>query len=136
MKEIYDFISRYKDAALATTDANGNPNIRVFQIMLVNENENILYFATSDKKEVWSQIKHNPNIEILSFDKNVSVRISGRVKFDVPEMICKQIFDENEVLRRIYPRYTDLVYFAMLIKKADYYDLTPTPPVLRSYNIG
>ena len=132
MEKIFNFIKQHKEIALATTDENGNPAIRIFQIMLIDEQEKILYFATSPKKEVYRQLQNNPNIEILGFADNVSVRISGKAIFDVPDTVCRKIYDENHVLQRLYKQYDDLVYFSLPIKKVDYYDLKPTAPIHES----
>lgn len=134
MKKIFDFIKRHNDVAFATVDKKGNPAIRIFQIMLISEDEKRLYFATSPKKEVWMQLQNNPNIEILAFADNVSVRISGKANFNISDETSRQIYNENLVLQRIYSRYTDLVYFSLPVKKVDYFDLNPTIPVLESYN--
>ncbi len=133
MEKVFDFIREHKEIAFATADKNGNPTIRVFQIMLIDEAGKALYFATSPQKEVYQQLQHNPNIEILSFADKISVRISGMASFDVSNVICKKIYDENLVLPRLYKQYTDLVYFSLPIRKVDYFDLKPTPPVLESH---
>ncbi len=129
MKKIFNFIRQHKEVALATTNENGNPAVRVFQIMLIDEVEKALFFATSPAKEIFKQLKNNPNIEILCFADNISVRISGEVFFDVPDAVCKKIYRENPVLPRLYKQYTDLAYFRLPIQKADYFDLNPATPI-------
>jgi len=129
MEKIFNFIKQRKEVALATCNKNGNPALRIFQIMLIDEQEKILYFATSPKKEVYRQLQDNSNIEILGFADNVSVRISGKAFFDIPDAVCRKIYDENNVLQRLYKQYTDLVYFSLPIKKAVYYDLNQATPI-------
>ncbi len=133
MKRAADFLKLHKDVALATIDKDGNPAIRFFQVMRIDEDAKTLYFATSPQKEVYKQLQNNPNIEILCLADNISVRISGSVKFDVSDEICQKIFNDNSVLPRLYKRYTDLAYFSLPIKKVDYFDLNPTPPKLESF---
>ena len=89
----------------------------------------MLYFATSAKKSVWQEMKENPNVELLAYADNVSVRCSGMVNFVVSDDIKQWIFDHNEVLLRLYTSYDQLEYFCLPIAELDYYDLTPTPPV-------
>jgi uncharacterized pyridoxamine 5'-phosphate oxidase family protein len=115
MEKIFNFIRQHKEVALATADENGNPTIRVFQIMLIDEAEKTLFFATSPAKEIFKQLQNNPNIEILCFADNVSVRISGKVLFDVPDTVCQKIYRKNPVLPRLYQQYTDLAYFRLPI---------------------
>ncbi len=133
MEKVFNFIREHKEVAFATADENENPTMRVFQIMLIDEAGKTLYFATSPLKEVYQYLQHNPNIEILSFADKISVRISGAASFNVPDVICKKIYDENPVLPRLYKQYTDLAYFSLPIRKVDYFDLNPTPPVLESH---
>lgn len=130
-KKILDFIKANNDVAFATVTDDGKPQIRVFRIMLVKGDT--LYFATARHKAVWKQLQENNNIELLAMKGDISVRIAGKAEFDVEEEICKQIFNENDVLQRLYSDYKSMAYFSMKISKIDYYDLTPTPPVLESY---
>jgi len=135
MEIIYDFLSQHKDVALATIDKDGNPAIRIFQIMMTDQQENKLYFATSTTKEVYRELKSNPNIEVLGFYENRSVRLKGQVAFDVSAEMSHKIYSENPVLPRLYKSFTDLVYFNLSVIKADFYDLKPDPPILESFNI-
>ncbi len=130
MEKVFDFLSKHKDVAFATVEQN-KPKIRVFQIM--KQEGNTLYFATSPHKEVYRQLQENPNIELLAMDGNISVRVTGRAMFDVPDGLAREIYADNPVLPRLYKRYTDLVYFRLPVTRLDYYDLTPTPPTFEHY---
>ncbi len=130
MEKVFDFLSKHKDVAFATVEQN-KPKIRVFQIM--KQEGRTLYFATSPHKEVYRQLQENPNIELLAMDGNISVRVTGRAMFDVPDGLAREIYADNPVLPRLYKRYTDLVYFRLPVTRLDYYDLTPTPPTFEHY---
>lgn len=130
MEKVFDFLSKHKDVAFATVEQN-KPKIRVFQIM--KQEGHTLYFATSPHKEVYRQLQENPNIELLAMDGNISVRVTGRAMFDVPDGLAREIYADNLVLPRLYRRYTDLVYFRLPVTRLDYYDLTPTPPTFEHY---
>ena len=132
MQEALDFLKQNKDVAFATVGTNGRPMLRVFQIMKIEGHT--LYFATSNRKAVYQELQANPAIEILAYKDNISVRVSGDAHFDVADAFQKEIYDTNPVLQRLYPDYQELAYFSMEIDKLDYYDLTPTPPVLRHYD--
>lgn len=71
MEKTFDFLNEHKDVAFATAEQN-KPKIRVFQIM--KRDGHTLYFATSPHKEVYRQLRENPNIELLAMDRNISVR--------------------------------------------------------------
>lgn len=130
MEKVFDFLNKHKDVAFATVEQN-KPKIRVFQIM--KQERHTLYFATSPHKEVYRQLQENPNIELLAMDGNISVRVTGRAMFDVPDGLAREIYADNPVLPRLYKRYTDLVYFRLPVTRLDYYDLTPTPPTFEHY---
>ena len=93
----------------------------------------MLYFATTSHKEVYQQLKKNPNVEILAMSGNISVRIRGKVIFDVPNDIAKDIYSHNAVLPRLYKSYQDLVYFRLPIDLLDYFDLSFTPPLFKHF---
>lgn len=130
MEKVFDFLSKHKDVAFATVEQN-KPKIRVFQIM--KQEGHTLYFATSPHKEVYRQLQENPNIELLAMDGNISVRVTGRAMFDVPDGLAREIYADNPVLPRLYRQYTDLVYFRLPVTRLDYYDLTPTSPTFEHY---
>lgn len=132
MEEAFDFLRENKDVAFGTVE-NNRPNLRVFQVMLIKDHT--LYFATSPKKQVYKQILANPKIEILGMKGNISVRMSGKASFDVPEDIQKEIYQTNSILSDLYPSYDAMVYFSMNVRAIDYYDLIPRPPRLDHYDL-
>ena len=132
MKQALDFLKSNKDIALATVGLNGRPMIRAFQIMKADGNN--LYFATNPRKAIWQELQANPAIELLALKGNISVRVGGDVSFSVPDDLQQEIYNTNPVLQRLYPDYHSMTYFRMEIDHLDYYDLTPTPPILRHYD--
>ena len=132
MKEALEFLKANKEVAFATVSGGNRPMIRVFQVMKFDGND--LYFATGPNKRVYAELQENPAVEILSRRDNISVRVSGTAVFDVPDFVQREIYDTNPVLPRLYPDYKSLVYFRLPIDSLDYYDLTPTPPVLRHFD--
>jgi uncharacterized pyridoxamine 5'-phosphate oxidase family protein len=132
MQEAIDFLRKNKEVALATVGSGNRPMIRAFQIMKVSDTT--LFFATSSAKQVYKELQANPAIEILGLKDNISVRVGGNASFDVQDSVQQEIYDTNPVLQRLYPGYKALAYFSMEIERLDYYDLTPTPPVLRHYD--
>ena len=132
MKRTLDFLRDHKEIALATCEGN-LPKLRIFQIM--KQECNVLYFATSQEKAVCRELVKNPNVEILAYVDNVSVRCSGMVNFDVEDDTKRWIYDNNPVLPRLYSSYDQLVYFRLPVAEMDYYDLSPTPPVFKHYDL-
>ena len=132
LQTAFDFLRAHKEIVLASSDGNV-PKIRVFQIM--KQQEHILFFATSPQKEVYRQLRENPNVEILAFAGNISVRCSGVVCFDVDESTKMWIYENNPVLQRLYTSYDKLAYFSLPIAEMDYYDLRPTPPAFKHFDL-
>ena len=127
-----DFLKEHNEIAFATCEGN-LPKLRIFQIM--KQEGTVFYFATSPNKAVWKELQANPNVEVLAYADNISVRCSGMVNFDVEDDVKRWIYDNNPVLPRLYSSYDQLVYFCLPIAELDYYDLTPTPPVFKHFDL-
>lgn len=132
MQTALDFLRRNNEVAFATC-ADNLPHIRVFQIM--KQEGTTLYFATSPSKEVYRELHANEHVEILATEGRVSVRCVGQVNFDIDEDLKQWIYNNNSVLPRLYSSYGKLAYFALPIATLDYYDLRPTPPIFRHFDL-
>ena len=71
----------------------------------------------------------------MTEEDKVSVRCVGEVNFNVDDERKRWIYDHNDVLLRLYSSYDMMAYFALEIAEIDYYDLSPTPPVLQHFNL-
>ena len=127
------FLKDHVEGVLGTVEGD-RPCLRAFQIMKMEDTT--LYFATSERKEVYRQLRRNANVEFLVMHDRVSVRCSGRADFSVDDSDKRWIYDHNEVLRRLYPSYDTMVYFKVVVERMDYYDLRPTPPIHKSYDMA
>ena len=132
LQKALDFLRDHNEIAFATCEGN-LPKLRIFQIM--KQEGTVLYFATSPNKAVWKELQANPNVELLAYADKVSVRCVGAVSFDVPDDTQQWIYDNNEVLLRLYTSYDKLAYFSLNIAEMDYFDLRPTPPVMKHFNL-
>ena len=132
MERALQFLRQHKEVTLATCEGN-LPKLRMFQIM--KQEGNLLFFATSEKKAVWNELLNNPNVEILAYADNVSVRCSGMVNFNVEDETRRWIYENNNVLSRLYNSYDQLAYFCLPIAEMDYYNLSPTPPIFKHFDL-
>ena len=132
MEQALQFLRDHKEIALATCQGN-LPKVRIFQVM--KQEGHVLYFATSAKKAVFQELRLNPNVEILAYEDNVSVRCAGMVNFNVEESTKQWIYDNNTVLQRLYSRYDQMEYFCLPIAEIDYYNLKPTPPTFLHFDL-
>ena len=126
------FLDEHKEIVFATCEGS-HPKMRIFQIMRREGNK--LCFATSPEKAVWRELQQNPNVELLAYADNVSVRCSGIVNFDVEDGLKRWIYENNPVLPRLYTCWDKLAYFCLPIAEMDYYDLSPTPPVFKHFDL-
>ena len=132
MERALQFLRSHKDVALATSEDN-IPKLRIFRVM--KQEGNVLYFATSEAKAVWRELRKNPNVELIAYEGNVSVRCSGMVNFNVEDATKRWIYEHNEVLQRLYTSYDQMAYFCLPIAEMDYYDLQPTPPEFLHFDL-
>ena len=132
MERALQFLRNHKDVALATSEGN-IPKLRIFQVM--KQEGNVLYFATSEKKAVWRELRKNPNVELIAYEGNISVRCSGMVNFNVEDDTKRWIYEHSDVLRRLYTSYDQMAYFCLPIAEMDYYDLQPTPPEFLHFDL-
>ena len=132
MQKALDFLRDHNEVAFATSDGH-LPKLRIFQIM--RQEGHVLYFATSARKAVYRELKESPNVEILAYADNISVRCAGMVNFDVDDETKRWIFEHNPVLPRLYPSYDAMEYFRLPIAEMDYLDLSPTPPLFKHFDL-
>ena len=132
LQKALDFLRDHNEIAFATCEGN-LPKLRIFQIM--KQEGTILYFATSTEKAIWKELTQNPNVEVLAYADKVSVRCVGAVSFEVPDDIQQWIYNHNEVLPRLYTSYEKLAYFSLNIGEMDFFDLRPTPPVMKHFDL-
>ena len=99
MERALQFLRNHKDVALATSEDN-IPKLRIFQVM--KQEGNVLYFATSEQKAVWRELRKNPNVELIAYEGNICVRCSGMVNFNVEDVNNWQK-SEHRGLSRILP---------------------------------
>ncbi len=132
MKQALDFLRNHIEVAFATCEGN-RPRIRIFQIMKMDDTT--LYFATSPAKEVYKQLRQNPYVEVMASEGKEFVKVTGKADFHVDDETRKWIYDNNPVLPRLYSSYDKLAYFKVEIEEMDHYDLRPTPPMFKHYNL-
>lgn len=132
MEKALQFLRNHNELALATIEDN-KPKIRIFQIM--KQEGTTLFFCTNPKKDVWKQLQHNPNLELLASYGQEYVRCVGKAHFDVDDERQRWIFENNPVLQRLYDDYHGMAFFRMDIEQMDHYDLRPTPPYFKHYDL-
>lgn len=101
MNEVVKFLIENPVQYLGTADKNGNAKVRPFQFML--EKNGKLYFCTSNQKDVYGEIKNNPNIELCTSSPSYAwIRLSGKVVFSSDLSIKTAIIEQSPLVKSIY----------------------------------
>lgn len=80
MKEIIKFLTSNPIFYLATIEG-GKPRVRPFGFVM--EYEGRIYFCTNNTKNVFKQLKENPNFEVCTVSANREwIRLKGKAVFD------------------------------------------------------
>lgn len=127
-----------KDVAFATVDENGHPQIRIIDVMIV-ENEK-LYFCTARGKDFFKQLISDGQVAITGMNKEYQmVRLSGKAsRLSLHHEWIDRIFEENPSMNDVYPgdsRYV-LEAFCIADGEVEFFDLGQTPIVRESFHLG
>lgn len=129
--------------AIATVDENGLPQVRIIDIMLVEDDK--LYFITAKGKEFYKQLKKQKYVAITGItngDANnsltkKSISIRGKVKCLGGELL-DIIFNENQYMKEIYPKESRsaLEVFCLYEGNGEFFDLSRKPIFRERFIIG
>ena len=78
-KEYLRILREIKDCAFATVDENGRPDVRIIDVMMVEDD--CLYFLTARGKNFYQQVLNQEFVAITGMTKNWEmVSLRGRVR--------------------------------------------------------
>jgi uncharacterized pyridoxamine 5'-phosphate oxidase family protein len=128
MNEIVKFI---KDAGvfyIATIDGN-KPRVRPFGFTM--EYQKRIYFCTSNKKNVYNQLKSNPYFEACTMSKDMRwIRLQGKAVFDSSTDTKAKAFEVMPGLAKIY-KSEDFEVFYVEGAEATMYSMTDEPRTIK-----
>jgi uncharacterized pyridoxamine 5'-phosphate oxidase family protein len=106
MNTALDLIQASPVFHIATVDG-AKARVRPFSFIMKRNNK--LYFCTNKTKDVYKQLKQNPDIEISHMASNAAtwLRIRGRIAFDETHEAKVKAFEQMPGLLRIYPKGAD-----------------------------
>jgi len=105
MNTALEFIKANPVFHIATVDG-AKARVRPFGFTM--KRNNTLYFCTNKTKDVYKQLKQNPDIEISDMGSNRTwLRIRGNIAFDETREAKAQVFKQSPDLLRIYPKGAD-----------------------------
>jgi len=127
-----------KDVAFATVDEKGKPQIRMIDVMFVEDEK--LYFCTARGKDFYAQLMRDENIAITGMNQEYQMlRLSGKAhKLDNHREWIDKIFDENRSMNSVYSgdsRYV-LEPFCVDYGVVEFFDLGKEPIVRETFPIG
>jgi len=99
MKEIISFINSHKNGCLATVE-DGQPRVRPWAFML--EDGGKFWFCTANNKDVFKQLKQNPQIEFTSWESFNILRLSGKVTFSDDFKMKAKIMESSPGPKHFY----------------------------------
>lgn len=104
MEEVQEFLKECGVYYLATIN-NGKPRVRPFGTAEIFEGH--FYIQTGKSKNVYKQIKENPNIELCAFKDGKWIRVEGKLIEDDRVEAKKDMLDKNPNLRGMYNELDD-----------------------------
>ena len=118
----YKFIRECGYFFLATS-FNNQPKLRPFG--MIYSNKKTLYFATDKRKNVYSDLVKNPQIEMASYNVNTRkwIRVNGKAEVENSIMIRDEMINKYPLLKQKFFDETEmfLVIFRLLIHEISIY---------------
>ncbi|ADD68861.1 pyridoxamine 5'-phosphate oxidase-related FMN- binding protein [Denitrovibrio acetiphilus DSM 12809] len=100
MSETLDFLKTNKVFYMATA-SQGEPHVRPMGFVM--EYQNKLAFCTSNVKDMYAQMKENPNVEMCCVDKDYNtLRLCGKAVFCTSAESQQKALDVMPDLARMY----------------------------------
>ncbi len=128
MNTVLEFIKANPVFHIATVDG-AKARVRPFGFIM--KRNKTLYFCTNKTKDVYKQLKKNPDIEISDMGSNRTwLRIRGSIAFDETREAKAQVFEQSPDLLRIYPKGADeelFVTFCFTEAVATLFSFTEAP---------
>lgn len=127
-----------KDVAFATVDETGRPQVRMIDVMLVENGR--LYFCTARGKNFYRQLITSGWTALTGMNREFQmVRLSGPVHRVVEQKKwIDRIFEENPAMKQVYPgdsRYV-LEPFCIESGQMEFFDLGKSPIYRKTFSFG
>ncbi len=128
-------LRQIKDVAFATVDEKGYPQIRIIDVMIVEDEK--LYFCTARGKEFYKQLIRDERVAIVGLNNEYQmVRLNGKAKkLNEQKKWIDRIFAENPSMNNVYPGDNRYVLEAFYIEEGtiEFFDLGKEPIYRESF---
>ncbi|MDD3228803.1 MAG: 4Fe-4S binding protein [Oscillospiraceae bacterium] len=131
-------LRRITEASFATVDEHGNPQVRIIDVMLVEDEK--LIFCTARGKNFYKELMATQKVAVVALCRDYStIRLNGKAERlkEQKEWIDK-IFEAKPVMNNVYPgdaRYI-LEVFCIPCGEIEYFELRQKPIRRTSYAFG
>ena len=116
MNEVVAFLQENPVQYLATVGRDGKAKCRPF--IFSGEMDGKLWFCTINQKDVYEDMKHNPQIEIsVSSPSYAWIRLHGEVVF-ADNMAAKEMCMQNEIVKGQYGEASNPIFEVFYLKDA------------------
>jgi uncharacterized pyridoxamine 5'-phosphate oxidase family protein len=116
MNEVLTFLQDNPTFYLATVDGN-IPKVRPFGFVMNYENK--LHFCTSNQKDVYKQLKVNPQFEVSTTSKTGEwLRLKGKAVFNTNKQSKQAVLDSAPFLSNMYS-VDDSIFEVFYIENAE-----------------
>lgn len=136
-----NFIRAVRDTALATVDADGTPNVRIIDIMMIKGGKP--YFLVPRGKAVHDEICANPQVALVAQAvdfrtcrlKGRAVRVEGESEHTDA---IDEMFRRNPGMETLYPGENRYICDAFYIAEGqgEFFDLGQKPIFRKSFQVG
>lgn len=127
-----------KDVAFATVDEWGCPQVRIIDVMIVEEE--VLYFCTARGKHFHKELMAEGKAAVTAMNKDYQmIRLNGNVrKLPDQKKWIDRIFEENPSMKAVYPGEARYILDAFCIEEGEveFFDLLKEPIVRESFSLG
>ena len=127
-----------KSVSMATVDGEGCPQVRIIDVMLVEDGA--LYFCTARGKSFYEELIRTKKVAILGMTKEYqTIRLNGEAeKMKEQKYWVDRIFEENPVMNEVYPGMARYILEPFRVKDGtiEYFDLNTHPIFREDTGIG
>lgn len=121
LRDIAHYLDNIGIQFMATIGLDGKPKVRPMQYMVLEDGK--LWFCTNSKKEVYAELRENPNIELcgckLEADEIQTpwIRFSAEVVFEERKDIRDAIMAKSAIVNELYKDMHDNPIFKVFYLK-------------------
>lgn len=138
IQKCLEILREVKDAAFATVDEHGMPQVRIIDVMIIEEEK--LYFCTARGKDFYQQLSRKNHVAVTAMNKDYQmVRLNGKAERLTEQKVwIDRIFKENPSMNAVYPNDSRYILEAFCIQdgQVEFFDLLKEPIERESFAMG